>query len=69
MMMMMMIIYLIYCSYILYVKVTNSKAHIKSLTHYPLSWNSLPLNVRAAPTVGAFRRRLKAHLFTQASPP
>ena len=35
----------------------------------PSLWNSLPLHVRTAPTLGSFRSRLKGHLFTLAYPP
>ena len=35
----------------------------------PSLWNSLPLHVRTAPSLGSFRSRLKGHLFTLAYPP
>ena len=35
----------------------------------PRLWNSFPLDVRSAPSLGIFRRRLKAHLFNLAFPP
>ena len=52
-------------------RIHKSKNHFNWTFHYaaPSLWNSLPLNVRAAPTAGAFRGRLKAHLFSQAFPP
>lgn len=35
----------------------------------PRLWNSFPLNIRTAPTLGSFRRQLKTHLFSSAFPP
>ena len=35
----------------------------------PSLWNSLPLSVRSATSVGTFRRRLKTYLFNLAFPP
>jgi hypothetical protein len=35
----------------------------------PTLWNSLPLSVRSADTLSAFRKRLKTHLFGLAYPP
>ncbi len=34
----------------------------------PTVWNSLPVEVRSAPTVYSFRRKLKGHLFDLAFP-
>jgi len=31
----------------------------------PVVWNSLPTDIRSAPTLGTFRNRLKTHLFLQ----
>ena len=35
----------------------------------PTLWNDLPSSIRLAPSVGVFRRHLKAHLFSLAYPP
>ena len=35
---------------------------------FPLTWNSLPSTVTAAPTLSSFRRTLKTHLFTVSFP-
>ena len=35
----------------------------------PTLWNDLPDDVRACPTIGSFRRKLKAYLFNKAYPP
>ena len=32
----------------------------------PAAWNSLPHELRAAPTLNSFKRRLKTHLFNTA---
>ena len=41
----------------------------RSLTFQgPLIWNSLPYNIRHAPSVSSFKSRLKTHLFKQAFP-
>ena len=54
----------------------NSSHTSKSQLNYsfdymaPRNWNSLPDNVRLAPSVPTFRKRLKTYLFWQAfSPP
>ena len=35
----------------------------------PTIWNALPNEVRACPSIGSFRRKLKAYVFTKAYPP
>jgi hypothetical protein len=32
----------------------------------PTIWNSLPDNVKAAPSIDVFKKRLKTHFFTKA---
>ena len=61
---------------LLHIPVFQRKLH-KSRTQFqftfdyaaPSLWNSLPLSVRTAPTVGSFRKRVKTHLFSLAFPP
>ena len=45
--------------------VNKSKVHFQNCLSYdgPLLWNSLPHEVRSAPTLSCFRQRLKTHLF------
>ena len=35
----------------------------------PTIWNDLPSKIRSSPSVGTFRRKLKAYLFSKAYPP
>jgi hypothetical protein len=35
----------------------------------PQLWNSLPIELRTAPSLYTFRRKLKTHLFAKAYPP
>ena len=49
----------------------KSKVHFQNCLSYdgPLLWNALPHEVRSAPTLSCFRRKLKTHLFKDAYPP
>ena len=35
----------------------------------PAIWNALPDDIRSAPSISSFRKRLKSHLFEMAFPP
>jgi hypothetical protein len=52
-------------------KTHKSKHHFNLTFEYavPTLWNSLPINVRTAPTLGTFRSRLKGYLFSLAYAP
>ena len=49
----------------------KSKTHFDHCfyTNGPVRWNSLPSEIRCAPTISLFRSRLKTYLFNQAYPP
>ena len=49
----------------------KSRVHFQNSFAYdgPTLWNDLPHNVRSAPTLNLFRKRLKAHLFGKSFPP
>ena len=60
-----------------YLQVAKYKSSvIKSTVHFqnsfsydgPTLWNTLPLNIRTAPTLSSFKRKLKTHLFDEAYP-
>ena len=51
--------------------INKSKVQFQNSLSYdgPLLWNSLPHEIRSAPTLACFRRKLKTHLFQDAYPP
>ena len=51
--------------------INKSKVQFQNCLSYdgPLLWNSLPHEIRSAPTLSCFRRKLKTHLFQDAYPP
>ena len=51
--------------------INKSKVHFQNCFSYdgPSLWNALPHEIRSAPTLSCFRRKLKTHLFQDAYPP
>ena len=51
--------------------VHKSKVHFNKSFSYdaPKLWNDLPLEIRTAPTLSCFKRRLKTYLFQKSFPP
>ena len=51
--------------------INKSKVHFQNSLNYdgPTLWNALPHDIRSAPTLASFRRKLKTHLFKDAYPP
>jgi len=51
--------------------INKSKVQFQNSLSYdgPSLWNALPDEIRSAPTLSCFRRKLKAHLFQTAYPP
>ena len=51
--------------------INKSKVHFQNSLSYdgPSLWNALPHDIRSAPSISCFRRKLKTHLFQDAYPP
>lgn len=53
------------------ISISKSKVQFQNSFSYdgPSLWNALPHEIRSAPTLSCFRRKLKTHLFQDAYPP
>ena len=50
-------------------EVTQSPSEEPLCTFAPKVWNDLPDEIRSAPSLASFRKKLKTYLFTKAYPP